>query len=94
MLFWSLRNPEHPEKVLRTPYPVCSIRNSPSMLTCLNIAIALVIMFIASYMNQPKDLLLLILGHPLFLITPSLELKCISVCLNILFLLMSLHFLR
>lgn len=23
VLFWSLRNPEHPEKVLRTPYPVC-----------------------------------------------------------------------
>ena len=25
VLFWSLRNPEHPEKVLRTSHPVVSL---------------------------------------------------------------------
>ena len=35
VLFWSLRNPEHPEKVLRTPYPVTALdfsRRSPTLL--------------------------------------------------------------
>jgi len=35
VLFWSLRNPEHPEKVLRTPHPVTALdfsRRDPTLL--------------------------------------------------------------